>query len=243
MLADPHAGQDPAADARLLEVFGAAARAGADLWLLGDLFVAWLAPERFWTPRQRALLEGLEAVRAAGGRVDFVVGNRDYLCEALLGRVFDAVYVGEVVAEVAGQPTLLCHGDRLNAADWPYRTWHALSRSRPVTAALRALPGRLGQRLAARTERRMAGVNTRYKTGLLPLPALEALGRRAAARGARRALVGHFHHDRLVPVAGGAPVQLAPGWCDHERLLVAGPAGRLGSVPAADLLGHQPPGR
>jgi len=82
----------------------------------------------------------------------------------------------------------------------------------------------------------MAGMNPRYKTGVLPLGALEALGRRAAAQGAQGALVGHFHHDRLVGVSGGAPVRVAPGWCDHERLLVAEPGGPLRSVPAAHIL-------
>lgn len=235
VLADPHGGHDPDADRALVRLLAQAARARADLLIMGDLFVAWLAPERFWTPLQRRVLEGVAAVRAAGGQTRFVVGNRDYLVEALLGTVFDQVLTDEAVVPVAGRPTLVCHGDRLNRADWPYLMWHRLSRSGPAEALLGLLPGAAGRALAARTEARMARVNTRYKTGVLPLGALEALGRRAAAQGAARALVGHFHHDRVLPVADGAPVVVAPGWFEHRRILVGGPDGALCSTPADAL--------
>jgi UDP-2,3-diacylglucosamine hydrolase len=236
VLGDPHGGHDRRADEALVALLARAAAERVDLVVMGDLFVAWLAPERFWTPLQRRILEALAAVRAAGGQTRLVVGNRDYLAETLAGSVFDAVYPDEVVVPVAGRPTLLCHGDRLNPADWPYHTWRRLSRSAPVEAVLRRLPGPAGRALAARTEARMAGVNARYKTGQLPLAALEALGRRAAAQGAARALVGHFHHDRVLPVAGGAPVVVAPGWFEHRRVLVGTSDGALRSVPVEALL-------
>ena len=45
-----------------------------------------------------------------------------------------------------------------------------------------------------------------------------------------RALVGHFHHDRTIDVAGGVPVIVAPAWLDHRRILVVGDGGALVSV-------------
>lgn len=241
ILADPHAGQDLGADARLLRLLQAAASARADLLIMGDLFVAWLAPERFWTPQQTKILRAIEAVRASGGRTRFVVGNRDYLVQTLHGQVFDAVYSGEVVTEVGGRPTLLAHGDGLNPDDRPYRAWRAVSRSRLATLALHRLPSALGRSLAERTEARMAGMNTQYKSSGLPVPSMQALGRRARDRGAARALVGHFHEDETVPVPDGVDVTCVPGWCERERVLLADEHGDLHSVAAETLLARQDP--
>jgi UDP-2,3-diacylglucosamine hydrolase len=211
----------------------------------GDLFAAWLAPSRFWTPRQRRVLEGLAAVRAGGGVVTFVVGNRDYLlAEARAELPVDRVIADEAVMQLGGAPTLVLHGDRANPDDWRYRLWFGLSRSRAVSAVLARLPGPVGASLAARAEATLARTNRAYKTGALPVGPLEALGRRAAALGARRVLVGHFHHDRTLEVAGGVPVQIAPAWLDHRRVLVArsepdaaGASAPLVSTPLEALLG------
>lgn len=222
ILADPHAGALPEADAGLLRLLERAAAPGRELLILGDLFTGWLAPERFWSPLQRAVLERLAALRGRGVRLRFVVGNRDYLVrEALAGRLFDAVIEGEAVIDLGGVPALVTHGDGLDPADRPYRAWRWLSRSGPVTAALARLPGPLGRGLAAATERGLRNTNRAHRSGRLPMAALEALGRRAQARGATRAIVGHFHHDRVIDVAGGAPVVLAPCWFEHRRILVA----------------------
>lgn len=239
VLADPHAGAYPEADAALLRLLERARSAEVDLFLLGDLFVGWLAPERFWTPFQRQVLQALIALRGSGREVRFVVGNRDYLVkEALLGRAFDAVYEQETLVELGGARTFVAHGDRLNANDRLYALWHGLSRSAPAMAVARVLPGAVGQRLVLAAERRLSRTNRRYKSGDLPLSALEAFGRRAAAAGAERALVGHFHHDRALEVAGAVPVVIAPGWFEHQRILVAG-GGALRSTPL-DGLGGSP---
>ncbi len=235
VLADPHAGQDSEADEALVRVIHQAADARSDLLIMGDLFVAWLAPERFWTPRQRPVLEAIRSVRARGGRTRFVVGNRDYLVPSLQGSVFDVVYSGEVVTEVAGQRTLLSHGDGLDPNDRPYLAWRALSRSPAITRLLNRLPAGAGQALAQRTERQMAGVNQRYKSGNLPEAPIQALGERAHARGAVQALVGHFHHDCQVPVPTGVPVICVPGWCETRRLLIADDEGQLHSRAAQSL--------
>ena len=237
ILADPHGGGDEAADLALLELLRHAARAGADLSILGDLFLAWLGRPRFWTAAQRRILEALAALRARGARVELVVGNRDYLVSEAL---FDAVHHEEVLLPLGGVPTLVAHGDLLNRADLFYLGWHAASRSLPARALLSALPGAVGRHLAASVAERFRGLNTGYKTGTLPMAALEALGRRAQARGAARALVGHFHHDRVVAVPGGAPVVIAPGWCEHRRILVVEPDGSLRSVGLGDLAEARP---
>ncbi|MCK6551972.1 hypothetical protein L6R52_39440 [Myxococcota bacterium] len=235
ILADAHGGQDPRIDRALVELLDRARGRASTLLVLGDLFTAWLGPARFHTPLQREVVARLEALRAHGTRVELAIGNRDYLMDALVGSAFDQLHDGEALVDVAGVPTLVTHGDRVNPADRAYLLWHHLSRSAAARAVLAVLPGAAGRALASKTERGLDATNQAYKTGLLPLGALEALGRRAASRGAARALVGHFHHDRVLDVAGGVPVVVAPGFVDHRRILVASTGGALASVPLAAL--------
>jgi UDP-2,3-diacylglucosamine hydrolase len=232
ILADPHGGQDADADRALVLLLDRAIEERADLFVLGDLFTGWLAPDRFLGELERTVLARFRALRQRGARVDFVVGNRDYLVkETLEGDAFDAVYEDAQVIDLAGRPTLVVHGDRANPDDRAYRLWYALSRSRPATKLLKSLPGALGRRLVSRTERGLSKTNTSYKTGVLPIRALEALGREGARRGASRVLVGHFHHDRTIDVPDGVPVVIAPGWFEHRRVLAARADGSLVSTP------------
>lgn len=235
IIADPHVGAHPDRDTLLRSTLEAAAHRRVHLWLLGDLFLAWLGPERFWTAAQRPIMEALFRVRASGGRVEFVVGNRDYLAGAALHTAFDAVIARPTLVDLGGVPTWLLHGDGIVAADRSYRVWRAVSRSGPVTAVLRRLPARAGRRLTERAHRALAPAGQRHKSGVLPLAAIEAVGRSAARAGAARALMGHFHHDRTVDVGDGVPVVVAPGFTDLGRLLVV-EDGALVSVPAEEVV-------
>lgn len=221
MLSDPHGGEDEASDRALLELLRRA-EGRADLLILGDLFTAWLGPRRFHTPFQREVLRRIHRVRQSGRKVTFVVGNRDYLVEdRFLPGVFDRICRGESLVAVEQVPTWVCHGDQIVSADWPYRLWRRVSRARPVARGLERVPARLGRALAAGAQRALAPLNAGFKTGALPIAALEALGRRAFERGATRALVGHFHHGLTIPVPGGAPVQIAPAWPEYREVLVS----------------------
>jgi UDP-2,3-diacylglucosamine hydrolase len=232
ILADPHGGMGGAPDAGLLSLLDRAVAAKVDLLILGDLFVAWLGPAKFHTPYQAEVLAKIAALRAAGGQVTFVVGNRDYL----LGEpIFDVVIEGEAVLDVGGVPTLVLHGDLANPDDRRYRAWNRISRSAPLSYAMRRAPGAWGRQLTAGIEEKLRGTNQAYKSGLLPIPALTEVGRRAAQAGARRALLGHFHHERILDVPDGVPVIVAPGWCDHQRILLAGADGRLEGRGLGDL--------
>src|SRR5687768_16901605 len=194
-----------------------AAERGVDLLVMGDLFVAWIGIDRFLTSLQRRVLAKLEAIRAAGGTIRFVVGNRDYLAERMIGSAFDTVHAEETVIDLCGVPTMIAHGDRLNARDRPYLAWHRFSRSAPITRLLDRMPAAIGKRIAADVERRMRNVNVAYKTGPLPREGIAALALRARDAGAKRALVGHFHTPQTIEAA--VPVVIVPGWFEHRLIL------------------------
>jgi UDP-2,3-diacylglucosamine pyrophosphatase LpxH len=230
ILADAHAGASVESDRELDRLIDVAQTRGVDLLILGDLFRSWLAPPRFQTAFQRRLLGRFRDLRAAGRRVDFVVGNRDYFVEeGEAGGAFDEVFV-EGLREVGGVPTWVVHGDQLNRHDRAYLAWRALSRSPPLRRMLDWLPEQVVVGRAEALERSLRSRGERYKTGDLPIEALLGLGRKAKAKGAARALCGHFHHDRVVDVADGVPVVIAPAWLDQRRVLEALPGGILRSI-------------
>ena len=218
VLGDPHVGHDVDADEALIEKLAEAAEQRVDLVIMGDLFVAWIARDRFLTPDQRVVIDALRKIRGAGGRVRFVTGNRDYLAAGMQGDAFDVVYEGEVLADVGGTKTMLLHGDGLDPADRPYRAWRTLSRHPLATALLERLPAAAGRALARRTERSLRTVNERYKSTPLPRAVLDDLARRAAAGGAERLLVGHFHDD-VTFEAHGVEVRIVPGWFEYRTML------------------------
>ncbi len=230
IVGDAHAGIDPDSDRALVELFSTAPTAGADLLLMGDLFVAWLGPERFWPPHHRPVLEALRAARHGGCRVTMVVGNRDYLCEALAGDVFDEVIGRPGRRRIGGQPTWLLHGDGIVPEDRAYRRWRSISRSRVARAILRRLPAAVGRALPAWTERGLRHTNADYKTGAVPVRALREVARSAKTGGARRCLMGHFHQPARHDV-DGVTIHVVPGWREHRAVLVANGDGELYALP------------
>ena len=56
LLADAHGGANPQADEEMVALLEMAVKEQVDLYILGDLFAVWLAPERFLTPYQRKVL-------------------------------------------------------------------------------------------------------------------------------------------------------------------------------------------
>jgi UDP-2,3-diacylglucosamine hydrolase len=231
VLADAHGGASREADLALLSMLEAAIRAKQDLLILGDLFAAWIGLDRDLTNYQAEVIEALRKLRRSGSCLRFMVGNRDYLVrEGQLGRTFDEVYEQDVLLPLGGVPTWISHGDLARHDDRAYRVWRAVSRSRPSTRLLQGLPGAIARPLAIQVERALRGTNRSYKSGDLPFDAIAELGRRGREAGARRAVVGHFHQDRVVDVAAGVPVVIAPAWLEHRRVLEVREDGRLRSI-------------
>ncbi|HSR65960.1 MAG TPA: UDP-2,3-diacylglucosamine diphosphatase, partial [Xanthomonadaceae bacterium] len=87
------------------------ARAADALYILGDLFEAWVGDD---DPSEtgRFVAEKLAALRAAGVPVYFQHGNRDFLLgEDYARRAGMTILPDPAVILLQGRPTLLMHGD------------------------------------------------------------------------------------------------------------------------------------
>ena len=113
---------------------------GGTLVLLGDIFDWWVGREQ--AARQtfaREALEPLKAVAAAGVRLVFLAGNRDYAFDGSEG--FDIELWPDVVRTRLGERTVvLSHGDLLCSEDRGYLRMRRFFRSKFGRWLLRTVP-------------------------------------------------------------------------------------------------------
>jgi UDP-2,3-diacylglucosamine hydrolase len=114
---------------RFVDFMDGPARAASELYILGDLFEAWIGDDDD-DPRLRPIVAAIERLTNAGVECALMHGNRDFL----LGRRFceetGARLLGDYERiELFGQPVLLTHGDLLCSDDTRYMTLRAELRS------------------------------------------------------------------------------------------------------------------
>jgi UDP-2,3-diacylglucosamine hydrolase len=120
------------------------AREARALYILGDLFEAWIGDDDD-SPLAARVAKALRQVADAGVDVAFQHGNRDFLLgEAYAARCGMRLLPEHVVERIEGIDTLLLHGDTLCLHDTAYARFRAQVRD-PAWQA-----GFLSQPLAAR---------------------------------------------------------------------------------------------
>ena len=104
------------------------ARAARALYVLGDLFEAWVGDDDPAEPGATVARE-LRALRDAGVPVFFLRGNRDFLLgEAYARRAGMRILPDPAVIVLDGRPVLLMHGDLLCTGDTAYQQFRAQTR-------------------------------------------------------------------------------------------------------------------
>src|SRR5438067_4235026 len=90
------------------------ARAAREVYILGDLFDAWLGDDQLREPFAAEIAASLREVANGGVRIGVMRGNRDFLLgDAFAGASGSTLLPEQLVVDVAGTPTLLLHGDEL----------------------------------------------------------------------------------------------------------------------------------
>lgn len=217
LIADAHLGGPGGEAGPLVAQLDALPGLGAErLVLMGDIFQGWVGFERFETAAVRQVVAALRRLRAAGVRVDYIEGNRDFfLARGPYADAFDAV-CREVAFEAGGRRYLAVHGDGLDRRDWKYRFWRRASKSWLSRQVISKTPRRLARRLVESTERSLSKTNLEHKR-FIPEDVLRAYAERRLAEGHDALLVGHFHEEHRWAVAGGE-VWLLEAWYDSRRV-------------------------
>jgi UDP-2,3-diacylglucosamine hydrolase len=176
----------------LLDFLGDRARGADALYILGDLFDVWIGDDAITAADQR-VIAGLRQLGAAGTRCYLMRGNRDFL----LGRRFARESHCELLPDpylthIAGQPTLLMHGDLLCTDDLAYQRFRRRARN-PILRALFLLQSRQRRRRIAENYRRRSRAATANKEAVIMDANPLTVGAYLHRYDATRLIHGHTH--------------------------------------------------
>jgi UDP-2,3-diacylglucosamine hydrolase len=219
-LSDAHLNQEDIHSRRFLDLAAQAASEGIPLYLLGDVFDLWFGTPGLTFGFQRPIIERLRELRRAGLRMTYIEGNRDfYLKNEHEGTTFDTVSEADLRATVGEKRVYLSHGDTVNRADFSYRFWKGISKSRLSNRGVAHLPSSVFLPAAEWIERRLKRSNRRYK-GSFPEKECREFALRLFANGVDFIVLGHFHHERLMRFSQGKSTKVLavlPSWKDQWR--------------------------
>ena len=117
------------------------AREASGVYILGDLFDAWIGDDALAEPLALEVSRAIKGIRAAGVPVGLITGNRDFL----LGEHFSAtagvaLLPEQLVVNLAGTPTLILHGDELCTSDQAYQRFRRIAHNARWQRSYLALP-------------------------------------------------------------------------------------------------------
>ena len=99
------------------------------IYILGDLFDAWVGDDDFTAPNAQIRHE-LKQLTNSGVEVYLQRGNRDFLIGERFARGTGVTLLDDyAVIDLEGEQTLLTHGDLLCSDDLPYQAFRAKSRT------------------------------------------------------------------------------------------------------------------
>ncbi len=166
------------------------------LYILGDLFDAWVGDDDI-TPPGTTVRTKLKALTAAGTDVYLQLGNRDFLLGQQFCKDTGAKLLADpVVIDLFGEPTLLMHGDLLCTDDLPYQAFRHKSRSPEWQQAVLSKP-LFVRLLVARWYRLRSYFHKRQKTQEIMDVNQDTVIRTMADHHCLRLIHGHTHRPNI----------------------------------------------
>ncbi len=172
------------------------ARSAAALYILGDLFEAWLGDDDP-DPSARSIVAALRALVDAGVPCFVMHGNRDFLIGERFCRETGATLLEDgTVVEVHGERVLLMHGDALCTDDVSYQRLRRIVRNPVVRWIFRHMT--LEQRRALARKMR---AGSREHVGMTAPEIMDvnaaAVAQAFRAAGVRTLIHGHTHRPAV----------------------------------------------
>ena len=223
-------GARPDITAQFLDFLEREARRAEALYILGDLFEAWIGDDDP-DPDKRRVIQGLRAVTNAGVKTYFIHGNRDFLIgKAFCRETGIELLTDGTVIDLYGRRVLLMHGDLLCIDDHAYQRLRRIVRNPIVQFVMRSLTLRQRQKLA---ERMRAGSKEHIKSMDMAAPQIMDVNQNEVRRTMQRYGVdciihGHTHRPAVheLQLNGKPAVRIVLGdWYEQGSVLRWGPSG------------------
>lgn len=217
-------GAQPEITDQFLTFLQTEARHARALYILGDLFEAWIGDDDPDADKRRAL-DALRSTTAAGVACYLIHGNRDFL----IGRRF-CDYTGVqllddgTIVDLYGRRVLLMHGDSLCTDDHSYQRLRRIVRNPLVQFTMRSLSLKQRQKLAARMRAgSKAHIRSMDKAApqIMDVNANEVLAT-FARYGVDCLIHGHTHRPAIhsVDIAGRTATRIVLGdWYEQGSVL------------------------
>ena len=230
----------PEITALFLRLLGTEAVYADALYILGDLFEAWVGDD---DPSAAGIevAAGLHAVAEAGVPVYFVHGNRDFLVgQDYAGRAGMRILPDPAVVSLYGEPVLVMHGDLLCTDDHAYQAfraqtrdphWQAMFLAQPL-AARQAFAAQARQASMSRQQDMIDGDRASFEAVTDVNP--QAVEATLARFGVATLVHGHTHRPAMHAVRigdregrrivlgdwyeQGSVLRVSPGHCDLQAL-------------------------
>jgi UDP-2,3-diacylglucosamine hydrolase len=197
---------------------------GADaLYILGDLFEAWVGDDDPSTAGA-FVADRLRALAASGVPVNFIRGNRDFLLgDDYAKRAGINILPDPAVVMLHGEPTLVLHGDLLCTDDTAYQQVRAQTRdprwqgdflAQPLAARLAFAQQARAASQARHGELKASGLSETI-TDVAPDTVREWFKR----YGVRRMIHGHTHRPAIHDEGDGNTRIVLGDWYDQGSVL------------------------
>ncbi len=140
-IADLHLAQNrPDITACFLEFLKSEAPKAQQLYILGDLFEAWIGDDddsHFLV----TIAKALTTLSALGTKIYYIHGNRDFLLGERFAKKSSMILLPEIdLIDLYGQSAVIMHGDTLCTLDIGYQKFRKKSRSWWWQAIIKSLP-------------------------------------------------------------------------------------------------------
>ena len=182
----------PAATGRFFRFLQEDAASADALYILGDLFEAWIGDDH----DEQVAHDAARRIRAlvdAGTPVYFMHGNRDFMLAQQYAALSGMILLSDPTRiELYGVPTLLMHGDTLCTDDIAYQAFRRRVRRPLILTLLRHLPLALRHRLANQARAGSESAKAGKPADIMDVSAAE-VERVLGEQQAQRLIHGHTH--------------------------------------------------
>lgn len=199
-IADLHlCAQEPAITAGFLRFLQREAVHADALYILGDLFEAWIGdddPE----PLHSEIATALKALQQAGVPCYFIHGNRDFLLGKRFARQSGMILLPEEqIVELYGRKILILHGDTLCTDDQAYQEFRKKVHNTWIQRAFLALPLRWRLKIAAKMRARSQQSNQYKSTAIMDVNP-QAVEQAMLRHHVHWMIHGHTHRPAIHPL-------------------------------------------
>lgn len=204
------------------------ARGAEALYILGDLFEAWIGDDDP-APEPGRVQDLLADYSASGARCYFMHGNRDFLVgEAFAQRTGFELLADPVVHDLYGTPVLLSHGDRYCTDDVDYQAVRKTVRDPAWQRQVLALPIEARRKMAGDARTESAAANASKSMEIMDVNA-QAIEVALVEHDVTTMLHGHTHrpavHDFRLADGRAARRIVLGDWYDQGSVGVWSEAG------------------